>query len=120
MLKELCEYYDLLRSRGESGLVEEGYSSVPITFDLVLNEDGTICEILSYRQQQLVGKKSSSFPPRSDSPSATRSPALRRKPSTTEKNISSDSIGTRLCNRCASPKIPPSHLKSAKKSISPF
>ena len=57
MLKELCEYYDLLRSRGESGLVEEGYSSVPITFDLVLNEDGTICEILSYRQQQLVGKK---------------------------------------------------------------
>ena len=57
MLRDLCSYYDLLCARGESDLPPMGYSLVPVTFELVLNEDGTLSEILPYGQQQLVGKK---------------------------------------------------------------
>lgn len=57
MLKALCAYYDCLRKRGDSGLVEDGYSNVRVNCNLVLRADGTIKDILPYVQEEIIGKK---------------------------------------------------------------
>lgn len=56
MLKALCKYYDCLRERGDSDLVPDGYSNVPVNFNLVLRADGAIREILPYTQERAAGK----------------------------------------------------------------
>ena len=58
MLRALCEYYDLLRGRSGSDLPPDGYSVVGnVGWNLVLQEDGTIADILPYTQEVIVGKK---------------------------------------------------------------
>lgn len=57
MLRALCEYYDCLRTRPDSGLIKEGYSKVIVNYNLVLRADGSIRAILPYVRDIAVGKK---------------------------------------------------------------
>ena len=58
MLRSLCEYYDLLRSRPNSDLPQDGYSVVGnVGWNLVLREDGSISAILPHVKDVVVGKK---------------------------------------------------------------
>lgn len=58
MLRSLCEYYDLLRSRGDKELPQDGYSVVNnVGWNLVLLEDGSISAILPHVKDVVVGKK---------------------------------------------------------------
>ena len=58
MLRSLCEYYDLLRSRGDKELPQDGYSVVNnVGWNLVLREDGSISAILPHVKDVVVGKK---------------------------------------------------------------
>ena len=58
MLRSLCEYYDLLRSRGDKELPQDGYSVVGnVGWNLVLLEDGSISAILPHVKDVVVGKK---------------------------------------------------------------
>lgn len=62
MLRALSEYYDCLCRQKDSGLVPDGYSSVGVNCNLVLNPDGTIKEILPYTKTVLNGKKEKEVP----------------------------------------------------------
>lgn len=57
MLRALCEYYDCLRARPDSGLIKEGYSKIIVNYNLVLRADGSIRAILPYVRDIAVGKK---------------------------------------------------------------
>ena len=58
MLRSLCEYYDLLRSRGDKELPQDGYSVVNnVGWNLVLHADGSISAILPLVKDVVVGKK---------------------------------------------------------------
>ena len=58
MLRSLCEYYDLLRSRGDEELPQDGYSVVNnVGWNLVLHADGSISAILPHVKDVVVGKK---------------------------------------------------------------
>lgn len=58
MLRSLCEYYDLLRSRPGSDLPQDGYSVVNnVGWNLVLHADGSISAILPHVKDVVVGKK---------------------------------------------------------------
>lgn len=58
MLRSLCEYYDLLRSRGDKELPQDGYSVVNnVGWNLVLHADGSISAILPHVKDVVVGKK---------------------------------------------------------------
>ncbi len=57
MLRALCEYYDCLRARPDSGLIKEGYSKIIVNCNLVLRADGSIRAILPYVRDIAVGKK---------------------------------------------------------------
>ena len=57
MLRALSEYYDCLRRQEDSGLVPDGYSMVGVNYNLVLNADGSIHEILPYISTKNIGKK---------------------------------------------------------------
>ena len=57
MLRALCEYYDCLRARPDSGLIKEGYSKIIVNYNLVLRADGLIRAILPYVRDIAVGKK---------------------------------------------------------------
>ena len=58
MLRSLCEYYDLLRSRPNSDLPQDGYSVVNnVGWNLVLLEGGSISAILPHVKDVVVGKK---------------------------------------------------------------
>ena len=58
MLNALCEYYDCLRAQPDSGLIKDGYTELTITWNVVLNVDGTLAAILPYTKQVIIGKKS--------------------------------------------------------------
>ena len=58
MLNALCEYYDCLRAQPDSGLIKDGYTELTITWNVVLNVDGTLAAILPYIKQVIIGKKS--------------------------------------------------------------
>lgn len=62
MLRALSEYYDCLCRQKDSGLVPDGYSSVGVNYNLVLNPDGSIKEILPYTKTVLSGKKEKEVP----------------------------------------------------------
>lgn len=62
MLRALSEYYDCLRRQKDSGLVPDGYSSVGVNYNLVLNSCGTIKGILPYTKNVLYGKKIKDVP----------------------------------------------------------
>lgn len=62
MLKALSEYYDCLCRQKDSGLVPDGYSRVGVNFNLVLNADGSIREILPYVNTIIDGKKTKEVP----------------------------------------------------------
>ena len=58
MLRSLCEYYDLLRCRGDKELPQDGYSVVNnVGWNLVLHADGSISAILPHVKDVVVGKK---------------------------------------------------------------
>lgn len=62
MLRALSKYYDCLCRQKDSGLVPDGYSSVGVNYNLVLNPDGTIKEVLPYTKVVLNGKKEKEVP----------------------------------------------------------
>lgn len=62
MLRALSEYYDCLRLQKDSNLVPDGYSRIGVNFNLVLNADGTIQEILPYVNTVHIGKKTKEIP----------------------------------------------------------
>ena len=62
MLRALSEYYDCLCRQKDSGLVPDGYSSIGVNYNLVLNLDGTIKELLPYTRAVLSGKKEKEVP----------------------------------------------------------
>lgn len=62
MLRALSEYYDCLRRQKDSGLVPDGYSMVGVNYNLVLNADGSIHEILPYVNIKNIGKKEKEVP----------------------------------------------------------
>lgn len=57
MLRTLSEYYDCLCRQKDSGLAPDGYSRVGVNYNLVLNADGSIKNILPYVNTVIVGKK---------------------------------------------------------------
>lgn len=62
MLRALSEYYDCLCRQKDSGLVPDGYSRVGVSYNLVLNTDGSIKEILPYVSTRNDGKKTIELP----------------------------------------------------------
>ena len=62
MLRALSEYYDCLCRQKDSGLVPDGYSRVSVNYNLVLNTDGTIAEILPYVDHKNIGNKIKEVP----------------------------------------------------------
>lgn len=62
MLKALSKYYDCLCRQKDSNLVPDGYSRIGVKFNLVLNADGTIEEILPYVKTTNNGKKTKDNP----------------------------------------------------------
>lgn len=62
MLRALSEYYDCLCRQKDSGLVPDGYSSVGVNYNLVLNPGGTIKAVLPYTKVVLIGKKEKEVP----------------------------------------------------------
>jgi CRISPR-associated protein Csd1 len=62
MLRALSEYYDCLCRQKDSSLVPDGYSSVGVNYNLMLNPNGTIKEILPYTKTILNGKKEKEVP----------------------------------------------------------
>ena len=62
MLRALSEYYDCLCRQKDSGLVPDGYSKVGVNYNLVLNADGSVKEILPYVNMVNDGKKTKEVP----------------------------------------------------------
>lgn len=62
MLRALSEYYDCLYQQKDSGLVPDGYSRIGVNYNLVLNADGKITEILPYTKTEIMGKKAKEVP----------------------------------------------------------
>lgn len=62
MLRALSEYYDCLCRQKDSGLVPDGYSRIGVNYNLVLNADGSIREILPYVNTVTDGKKTKEVP----------------------------------------------------------
>ena len=55
LIKGLCDYYDILKERGD--VVPEGYSLVPIKYKISLTEEGNIDEIVSCQEEVEIGGK---------------------------------------------------------------
>ena len=49
LIEELCDYYDILKKRGELS-APEGYSIIKADYKICLTEDGRIDEIISFRK----------------------------------------------------------------------
>ena len=55
LIKGLCDYYDILKERGD--VVPEGYSLVPVRYKISLTEEGNIDEIVSCQEEVKNGGK---------------------------------------------------------------
>lgn len=62
MLRALSEYYGCLCRQKDSGLVPDGYSKVGVNYNLVLNADGSVKEILPYVNTVNDGNKIKEVP----------------------------------------------------------
>ena len=61
LISALCEYYDVLSSKGK--VLKDGYSNVGVDYLVCLSRDGKVENILDFREKVQNGKKES-FKPR--------------------------------------------------------
>lgn len=66
LIQALCEYYDILAEQGK--MLPDGYSYVDVHYLVYLNQDGTIDDIIDWREQSFSkdnkGKQKEKFIPR--------------------------------------------------------
>ena len=75
LIKGLCDYYDILREKGE--VLPDGYSIVPIKYKVSLTEQGEIDEIVSCQEEaQVPGKKPKLVPKDMVMPKRTEKPGI--------------------------------------------
>ena len=75
LIKGLCDYYDILREKGE--VLPDGYSIVPVKYKVSLPEQGEIDEIVSCQEEaQVPGKKPKLVPKDMVMPKRTEKPGI--------------------------------------------
>lgn len=75
LIKGLCDYYDILREKGE--VLPDGYSIVPVKYKVSLTEQGEIDEIVSCQEEvQVSGKKPKLVPKDMVMPKRTEKPGI--------------------------------------------
>lgn len=75
LIKGLCDYYDILREKGE--VLPDGYSIVPVKYKVSLTEQGEIDEIVSCQEEaQVPGKKPKLVPKDMVMPKRTEKPGI--------------------------------------------
>lgn len=75
LIKGLCDYYDILREKGE--VLPDGYSIVPVKYKVSLTEHGEIDEIVSCQEEvQVSGKKPKLVPKDMVMPKRTEKPGI--------------------------------------------
>ena len=75
LIKGLCDYYDILREKGE--VLPDGYSTVQVKYKVSLTEDGKIDDIVSCQEEVPgPGKKPKLVPKDMVMPKRTEKPGI--------------------------------------------